>query len=211
MTEDSIVRPVPGVADRIRALVPRWLKRAVRAALAFPSRLGHARRRRRAETWLDELGPVHDVLVMCTGNICRSPYVARKLERDVPQGAATLVVTSAGFLRSDRPSPVEARDAAVRRGIDLQSHRSVQVQAADLEAAGLVLVMEEEQRRKVERMAPGAAGRILLLGELDPAALQTPDVPDPWGHPPETFDRCYERLDRCVDRLASALARSARG
>lgn len=204
MTDPS--RPVsgrPGIAGRLRRLVPRPARRALRHLATWPERSAHAGRRQRANARLRALVPVRSVLVLCHGNICRSPFVALRMEER--WGEEGPRVDSAGFFRGGRPSPIEAKDAARKRGIDLDAHRSRQVTAQDLEDFDLIIVMEPEQRAKVLAMAPTAGPRVLVLGEVDPAPLQTALVPDPWGHPPAVFDACYVRLDRCVDALLETL------
>jgi protein-tyrosine phosphatase len=190
--------------DRLRGLVPRPVKRALRFLPTVPERLGHAGRRKRALEALARLGEVRRVLVLCHGNICRSPYVAIRIERLRPPPSGPDVV-SAGFLKGGRRSPIEARRAAVAHGLDLEEHRSRLVTAEDLATTDLIIVMEPVQRSKVLALAPGAGPRILEIGEIDPASFQTAIVRDPWGHPPDVFLTCYDRLDRCVDVLVNTL------
>src|SRR5690348_16475483 len=66
-----------------------------------------------------------NILVLCHGNICRSPYAAHALVRALPGPArAAFPVDSAGFIGPDRSSPPQALDAAARVGVDLSQHRS---------------------------------------------------------------------------------------
>jgi protein-tyrosine phosphatase len=161
----------------------------------------HAPRRKRLERRIRS-GPVPDtVLVLCHGNICRSPFVALQLA--AATGAPRVV--SAGFLRSGRPSPPEAVAAAKAHGIRLEQHRSLQVDAALLGRADLIVVMEPIHVSRVAQLDAAAAGRTILLGELDPSSFQTRRVPDPWGHEPRVFAHCYARLERCTRAFAGIL------
>lgn len=177
--------------------VVRVLKTLVRMVLALPERAGHGRRRRRVLARLG--GPPGSILVLCHGNICRSPYVAARLRSLAV--SSDVRIESAGFLPGGRPAPAEARETARGRGIDLDGHRSRQTSAADLEAAELILVMEPGQRGEVAALSPAAAARVLVLGALDPEPFQRATIPDPWGRPIAEFAACYERLDRCAAAL----------
>lgn len=130
--------------------------------------------------------------------------MAVQLQQKLPGGADTRV-ESAGFLAGGRESPIEARTAARARGVELDGHRSRQLEASELDATDLIIVMEPAQSERVAALAPHMRDRILVLGELDPAPFQTADVPDPWGRPPVEFARCYVRLDRCTAELVRLL------
>ena len=65
-----------------------------------------------------------EVLLLCTGNICRSPMAEALLRHRAEQEGLDLTVSSAGILFDDRPATEEAVDAMARLGIDLSSHRS---------------------------------------------------------------------------------------
>src|SRR5437879_8343582 len=86
-----------------------------------PDRLLHARRRREARTPLLPTRRSSD-LVICHGNICRSPFAAALLARELaPYG---IPVVSAGFIGAGRPAPPEALAAAAAHDVDLSCHRS---------------------------------------------------------------------------------------
>lgn len=113
---------------------------------------------------------VAQLLVVCTGNICRSPLAAalladaarRRLGSDAP-----VWVDSAGlYAPAGRPATTEIRAQAKRRGVDLSAHRSTPVAAADVRDADLVLGMTVAHRDELTRLAPGAGWRIFTLAEL---------------------------------------------
>ena len=97
----------------------RELLRQVRHA---PERLLHPWRRRKALEALRARARPKTLLVICHGNICRSPVAAALLRRALaPSGIA---VESAGLIGFNRPAPPEACAAAERHGIGLNEHRS---------------------------------------------------------------------------------------
>lgn len=129
-----------------------------------------------------------DVLVVCTGNHTRSPYVAWDLQRRTRDH---LVVSSAGT------AAVSARSGADRALIDLirdegldpspiLEHQPRQLRSEMVRSAGLVLTATREHRGLVDTLAPGTSGRVYTLLELaklieispPPAGLTTSDLAD---------------------------------
>jgi protein-tyrosine-phosphatase len=178
-----------------------------------PDQLLHAARRRAAVAALAARQPPGYVLIICSGNLFRSPFAAAVLRRELERGpsATTPRVDSAGFTAQGRPSPPNAIGAAARRGIDLTEHRSQFVIADLARAADLIIVMEELQRRTVCERFGRAPRDVLLLGDLDPAAVTSRAIEDPVDQGPEVCDRAYARIERCVHELARAWSEGVAG
>jgi protein-tyrosine-phosphatase len=176
-------------------------RRAARALRHTPDRLLHAVRRRRALARLRAERPVNVVFV-CLGNICRSPYAAHAFRRSA--GSDELQVASCGMIGPGRPVPAEGQAEARRRGLDLAGHRSQLITPELLRHAELVVVMDSSQRQAV--VARGVpASRVLILGDLDPWPIDTRTIRDPFGQAQSVFGDVYARIDRCVNALARAL------
>lgn len=105
--------------------------------------------------------PAFSVLVVCTGNICRSPAAEFRLRQLL---GADVAVTSAG-LHALVGQPVDPAMAALL-GPGVEGFRARQVMRADVLAADLVLVMTAEQRRALSVQAPVAVRRIFTLLEF---------------------------------------------
>src|SRR5947207_12854330 len=86
----------------------------------MPDRLLHPRRRRAALASLNARRPPARVLVVCNGNIFRSPFAAVVLRRVI--GPRGVQVESAGFLGPGRPAPRDALAAAASQGVELSPH-----------------------------------------------------------------------------------------
>ncbi|MGH7449055.1 MAG: ATP-grasp domain-containing protein, partial [Longimicrobiales bacterium] len=142
------------------------------------------------------------VLIVCLGNICRSPFAAAVLEQRAAGRA--LRVESAGFLEDGRPTPAAALNSALRRGIDLSAHRSVRVTDALVQSADLVIVMDRAQRRALQERFERSDG-VLVLGDLDPEPIDTRTIRDPFDQAEEIFDQVYDRIERCVHTLTLCL------
>lgn len=179
-----------------------------RATLALVERALHPLRRALARRRLARRGPPDNILVLCYGNICRSPYAASFLARALRDHGLETAVTQGGFFGPDRPAHGTAITVARDRGIDLQSHRSRMVTAAAARRAGLVIVMEWGQARRVATEFGVRTDRILILGDLDPDPVATRRIPDPYGHAPEVFGETYDRIDRCVRALVGTFSDS---
>lgn len=164
----------------------------------------HPWRHDRVVRRLRTLPAVREVLVVCHGNICRSPFAAERLGRALqPHG---VVVHSAGFLGQGRPSPREAVTAAAELGVDLRDHRSRLVVPSLLDPADLVVVMDGSQWSTLRFDFGYPGSRIILLGDLDPGPALARAIPDPWDRPLAEFRSVYARIDRCVGVLATLLS-----
>jgi protein-tyrosine phosphatase len=146
------------------------------------------------------------VLVVCHGNIWRSPYGEALLRRELAAHEwRTVAVSSAGFIGPGRPSPKLAVQLAGLRGIDLTPHRSRVIMPADVDRADLILVMNLAQGRAVRALGRGDGPPIVILGDLDPEAIETREIPDPYGQTRELSERSYARIDRCISALVDVL------
>jgi protein-tyrosine-phosphatase len=168
-----------------------------------PERLLHPLRRRQALAALRRRPRPARLLAVCHGNICRSPVVAALLGRDLaPLG---IEVQSAGFTGPNRPPPREAVAAAARRGVDLSEHRSRLLTADLVRAVDLIVVMDPAQQRAVCERFGSWPRDVIVLGDLDPAPVQTRTIRDPVNQPSDVFDESYERIERCVRQLVRVL------
>jgi protein-tyrosine phosphatase len=141
------------------------------------------------------------LLVVCHGNVCRSPYLEAVLQRDMPD----VHVESAGFIGPGRPVPPFALAAAAERGLDLSTFRSRPLVPAVVRGADIIVVMDENQSRHVERDFGVPRKRIVVAGDLDPLPSATRAIVDPWGQPMDVFVSSFNRLDRCAAMLVSLL------
>ena len=114
-------------------------------------------------------------------------------------------VSSAGLAAVEgRPADPKALDLLARRGIDLSRHRARQLTPELLARYDLVLVMEEEHRREIGRLARTARGRVHRIGKF--AGF---DVADPYGKPLAAFERALALIERGLDDFHQAFWRAA--
>lgn len=118
------------------------------------------------------------VLVVCTGNVCRSPLTAAVLRARLATCDARIDVTSAGLqaLEGERVDPAVAAEAA-RLGVDVAGHRGRAFAADEAAASDLVIVATRRQRAVAVELAPPILRRTFTLLELD-AVLAHVDADD---------------------------------
>lgn len=172
---------------------------AARAPSWF-ARLLH-RLHRSAALRLVRRGTPRQVLFVCYGNLCRSPFAAARFAQ-----RSNVPVRSAGFAGSGHSPPTHAIRVADRHGVDLSGHRSTLITLQGVVEADLVVVMDPGQRVLLETLF-GRDGRpVVVLGDLDPAPGADRTIADPMNQPESAFEESYARIERCVDALVGALA-----
>lgn len=180
---------------------PRTVARVLRSRLEGAL---HGGRYRRARKSLESAPAPSRILVVCLGNICRSPYGERVLRRMLAATEAPVTVTSAGFEPPGRESPEMAVSAAGRRGVDLSEHRSRILSVEEVRSSDLVLVMEPRQRRALGAWF-GPSRNVLVLGDLDPERIRRRPITDPYGGNADVFDAAFARIDRCLGVVVNAI------
>jgi protein-tyrosine phosphatase len=175
--------------------------RAFDAVRNLPDRILHRRRHLDVRRRLAGFERPRKILVVCHGNICRSPYLQAVLQRELPD----ISVFSAGLFGSDRPVPPISVAVSARRGLDLSRYRSRPLTRATFDDADLVIVMDSDQARRVASLFPIRRGRVVIAGDLDPQLDTGRAIVDPFNQSVEVFESSFDRLDRCASTLVSVL------
>ncbi|KAF7961591.1 protein tyrosine phosphatase [Cupriavidus sp. UYMU48A] len=140
---------------------------------------------------------VRSILVVCIGNVCRSPMAACLLARDLP----ACEVSSAGLAPPvGAPADPSAVRLLAREGCNLANHRARAIDIELVAAADLILVMDSEQRDRLELEYPHARGRTYRLCE----DVHT-DIPDPYGGSQSMFVIVLELIKQGVASWSSQL------
>jgi len=150
------------------------------------------------------------VLMVCMGNICRSP-TAEGVLRDRLQRAGLqprVAVDSAGTLdqhTGEPPDPRALRHAALR-GYDLSAQRARAVRADDFTRFHWLLAMDEDNLSWLQRKAPpGSAARVELLMPYARRFAGIQAVPDPYYGSAAGFERVLDLVEDACDGFVARL------
>jgi protein-tyrosine-phosphatase len=138
------------------------------------------------------------VLLVCTGNICRSPLAEALMRRELgEQTRSDITVTSAGTGAWDgAPASEGAYLVGLEHGLDLSAHRARLLTRELVEAADLVLTMARHHRARVQEL--GGEGRTYVLGEYAGQSGPQAEVSDPFGGDLEVYRETYAELEDMV-------------
>jgi protein-tyrosine phosphatase len=143
------------------------------------------------------------VLMVCLGNICRSPLAEGILREKVRDLGLNWTIDSAGtgsWHAGELPDP---RSIAVagKNGIDIRDQRARQFRPQDLETFDLIFAMDSQNYRDIIRLAPRPELQEkvhLILDMVHPG--QQRSVPDPYWDD-NGFDSVYEMLQEACDKI----------
>lgn len=152
------------------------------------------------------------VLIVCKGNICRSPLAHGLLDKKVAKHNLPWTIDSAGTghwhigkLPDERSIKVGAEN-----DLDITYQRARQFGVEDFGLFDLIYVMDKQNYAKLSEIAPSAADMtkvMLIMNEMTPGADQ--DVPDPFHNGVANFYRVYKTLDEVTDRIIEKAVQSA--
>jgi low molecular weight protein-tyrosine phosphatase len=142
------------------------------------------------------------VLMVCTGNICRSPMAEGLLRKMLPESLKPVVtVRSAGThgLHGNRAEPFAVM-AAGGYGADISGHRARTLEPGMIRGADLVLAMENYHITKINALHFFRCRYALLLGSFSPER-ENPEIEDPYGHPLTDYETCAAEILACMPLL----------
>jgi protein-tyrosine phosphatase len=150
------------------------------------------------------------LLVVCLGNICRSPMAegALRARLEASRLAGRVEVDSAGTGGWHAGEPPDRRAIACARGhgVDISGQRARQLRAADFDDFDWLLCADEDNLRDVRQRAPaGRRDRVVLLLDwagTDPGG----EVPDPYTRGPEDFQQVWRLVDSAAQAVVARLS-----
>lgn len=140
------------------------------------------------------------ILVVCTGNICRSPIGERFLRQALPNKKIDSAGTGALV---DHSADKSAIKIAEKNGISLAGHKGQQFTSTLGRQYDLILVMEKSHLEQIGRIAPEVRGKTMLFGQW----LNQKEIPDPYRKSDEAFASVYQLIEqaglRWVEKLGA--------
>ena len=137
---------------------------------------------------------IRHVLVVCVGNICRSP-MAKALLRNGLGASADITVSSAGIgALVGYPAAEHAVELMHESGLDISAHRARQLDRELITAADLILVMESAHKGAIDAIDLTARGKVQRLCEW-----RDQDIDDPYQKPREAFEETLALIRQGVE------------
>jgi protein-tyrosine phosphatase len=145
-----------------------------------------------------DAGAPAKLVVVCYGNIYRSPYAARLLGDRL--GPAFQVRSTGFHAAADRPSLPAHVEMSLKSGVDLRAHRSTIITLDDIQWADAIVLMDRHNWQALRQRGADPA-RLIWLGAFDGGG----EIPDPYGLSSDDALRIMHRVHRCTEALATAI------
>ncbi|MEW8624379.1 MAG: hypothetical protein AB2551_01335 [Candidatus Thiodiazotropha sp.] len=184
MPKSLLVRIVRSIKRRIRH---QKLLRAVRE---------------KSETAINSVQKTDHILVLCYGNIYRSPLVEFLLKESLSD--TDIEIRSAGFHdRTGRSCAEEYLKLLTERGYDLSAHRSGRILQDDINWADLIVIMDRKNWDLLSSMDQKALSKTIWIGAFSPNL--SVEVIDPYNQGSEKTRQVISQLEQCVSDIADRI------
>jgi len=146
------------------------------------------------------------ILMVCLGNICRSPLAEGILKSKLPKDQ--FVVDSAGTGDWHVGQLPDKRSIAIakKHGIDITDQRAQHFKAKHFDQFDFIYAMDLSNYKNILQLAPNEEAKVkvkLILNELFPN--ENIEVPDPYYGGEEGFENVYQMLDKACDVIAKKI------
>ena len=148
------------------------------------------------------------VLMVCLGNICRSPIAHGILEKKAAQNQLNIIVDSAGTgsWHINKSPDIRSIEVAKSHGIDISKQKARQFNVMDFEKFDIIYVMDKSNFNTINGLdiEKKYSKKIkLILNEIYPN--KNNDVPDPYYGEENGFEVVYNLLDKASNKIIQQL------
>jgi protein-tyrosine phosphatase len=147
------------------------------------------------------------ILVVCSGNICRSPAAEAAIRKAAEEAGIDVEVDSAGTgsWNIGQPPHPESVAAGARSGLEITG-RARKFNPIDFDRYDMILVMDNSNLSDLIDLSPNkeAQAKIRLFRTFDPNTDES-EVPDPWGGPAEGYDETIRIVTAAAEGLVDTL------
>lgn len=135
-----------------------------------------------------------NILIVCVGNICRSPTAQALLAHKLSGQGLTISSAGIGALVGN-PMDKTAHEVLQAHGLDFTAHRARQVDSQVLHEADLILAMEHSHIQHIRQIAPEVHGKTFLIGKWQDEL----EIPDPYRQSRPAFEHVHTLLTQSVE------------
>lgn len=141
------------------------------------------------------MSKINSVLLVCIGNICRSPYAEFKLKELIKFNNLNISkISSAGiYAMVGESAHLDSLQVAKENNLDLSKHVAQQLTLELVKSYELILVMDAEQKKWIEKMYPFSLGKVHLIGKW-----RNEIIHDPYQKPYGAFIQMAKNIDLCL-------------
>ncbi|NGZ01759.1 MAG: hypothetical protein CV090_01760 [Nitrospira sp. WS238] len=181
VAQTSLFDLARSVKRSINAILDRWRYQVLVRRQSFPR-------------------PARAILVVCKGNICRSPLAEAYLKCLIEKHGVPIAVQSAGLETSfGKPAHPLAQVVGTQGGLRLDKHATQPLHKEQVERADMIIVMEWRQRNRVLKLYPQAGSKVFLLRQFYDQSAR--EVADPYSGTLEDFQTCFSMIRQACDEL----------
>jgi protein-tyrosine phosphatase len=135
------------------------------------------------------------ILIVCIGNICRSPIAEGLFVEKFRGNGKNAQISSAGLSALvNYPADATSQELMLNKGFDISKHRARQLTPELVFESDIIITMTTDQTKEVEKILPGAKGRVYRIGYWGGF-----DVVDPYKRPKAIFEQAFALIEQGVD------------
>lgn len=146
------------------------------------------------------------VLMVCLGNICRSPLAEGILKSKITNQNIMVDSAGTGAYHIGNLPDVRSIEVAKKYGINITDQKARKIQVSDLEEFDFIYTMDSSNYENVKALAVSSiqeAKILMIMNELHPE--ENISVPDPYYGGKQGFEQVYTMLDKACDKIIDKL------